>query len=558
MAAIATMLLERGLYSSQPPALQTKADMNPTLLVSWWCTGFAMVAILIRVAGRFVRTEKLFQEDKIMFYSIIPLLIRMGLVHVVLIWGTNNTVTTGLTPIEIRHREIGSKLVLASRIFYAAFIWIAKFSLVGFLKRLIGASWHKSYEIGMRAFDVFLITTFLAVVISTLAECQPFSHYWQVVPDPGPHCREGLAQLITMGVCDILTDLSLIIAPIPLVIMSSMPVKRKISLVLLFLLSTILIAITSYRMPATISRHSAQQFRSLLASLEILAASGVTNAVVIGSFIRDRGMKKAKFRAYSVADDSLAQAPTRKKSIAQHHWGSDEDLVRELGMSCAPSLQHHNTMVDIPRVAPVALPNHNAPANIPNDHAGESSVDRTWNFKKASRQRRSSNDSLNSSYTDVKLDVLESHAPDEPISPSSGQRDAPGMSFFDVGGLVDSSTPPNVSRDSSVKDHTTSGTLQPSRPSARAFLSDVGGMLSSRPVEGDSVRQIVPGSIHRKFSTQQHRFNRGGAAYNTNLSIAEHEEAMSSSRTGVKSTQEPSQDDGPDTLGFSDAGGLLS
>lgn len=54
-----------------------------------------------------------------MALSLIPLLARMGLVHVVLIWGTNNTTSQGLTPLEIQHREIGSRLVLVSRIMYA-------------------------------------------------------------------------------------------------------------------------------------------------------------------------------------------------------------------------------------------------------------------------------------------------------------------------------------------------------------------------------------------------------------------------------------------------------
>jgi hypothetical protein len=55
-----------------------------------------------------------------MFLSLIPLLARMGLVHVILIWGTNNVdVSKGLTDIQIHHRMVGSKLVLASRICYA-------------------------------------------------------------------------------------------------------------------------------------------------------------------------------------------------------------------------------------------------------------------------------------------------------------------------------------------------------------------------------------------------------------------------------------------------------
>ena len=113
------MILPRGLNSSAPRA-RTKVEDNATLLVSWWCTGFALAIILVRLAGRYVRTEKLFREDKIIAWSIIPLLARMGCVHMVLIWGTNNAITTGLTTVQIEHREIGSRLVLASRIMYAA------------------------------------------------------------------------------------------------------------------------------------------------------------------------------------------------------------------------------------------------------------------------------------------------------------------------------------------------------------------------------------------------------------------------------------------------------
>ena len=107
------------LYSDIPPDAQTRAQTNPTLLVSWWATGFALAVIFVRLAGRYIRTERLFPEDVTMALSTIPLLIRMGFVHVVLLWGTNNVVTTSFTPEEIRRREIGSRLVLAARIFYA-------------------------------------------------------------------------------------------------------------------------------------------------------------------------------------------------------------------------------------------------------------------------------------------------------------------------------------------------------------------------------------------------------------------------------------------------------
>jgi len=116
---VVASLLKRSIDASAPPEARTKEENNPTLLVSWWATGFALAVIAIRLAGRLVRNNHFFREDKIMALSIIPLLARMALVHVIMIWGTNNAVGD-FDAQEIRNRSIGSRLVLASRISYAA------------------------------------------------------------------------------------------------------------------------------------------------------------------------------------------------------------------------------------------------------------------------------------------------------------------------------------------------------------------------------------------------------------------------------------------------------
>ena len=113
-------MITQRFYSYDPPPPRTLEQNKPTLLVSWWCTGFAVTIILFRLSGRFIRIEHLFREDKIMAFAMVPILIRMGLVHVVLLWGTNNTTTDGLSFEDIHHREIGSGLVLLTRIMYAA------------------------------------------------------------------------------------------------------------------------------------------------------------------------------------------------------------------------------------------------------------------------------------------------------------------------------------------------------------------------------------------------------------------------------------------------------
>ena len=102
-------------HTSPPEA----SDNYPTLLFSWWATIFAAGIILLRLCGRKVRTNVLFREDKIMALSLVPLFVRMALVHVVLLDGTNNVAQNGLEATQLDHRAVGSRLVLVSRIFYA-------------------------------------------------------------------------------------------------------------------------------------------------------------------------------------------------------------------------------------------------------------------------------------------------------------------------------------------------------------------------------------------------------------------------------------------------------
>ena len=109
------------LYSEPPPA-RPFSETKPTLLVAWWITAFCTCLILLRLAGRFIRVEKLFLEDKIAALALLPLYLRIACVHVVLLYGTNNAQLDGLDLPQdvIDHKATASRVVLAARIFYAA------------------------------------------------------------------------------------------------------------------------------------------------------------------------------------------------------------------------------------------------------------------------------------------------------------------------------------------------------------------------------------------------------------------------------------------------------
>lgn len=314
-------------------------------------------------------------------------------------------------------------------------------------------------------------------MIATLVECQPFDHYWQVVPDPGPKCRSGYANLITMGTCDVITDLLLVAFPIPLVLLTSMPLRRKISLILLFAMSIILVAVTCYRVPSVIHRNGSQQYRSLIASLEILVATAVSNAIVIGSFVRDRGVKKPKFKKVfgsGSVTSSLDRGSVRRATITHRHWGSDADLASDLGIRLDPSL--HSTEIQAVRPAPVALPTHPLTAR-----AG--TVDPNWTFRRNSDgtdDDRASTDSLGGQKispheyieTSTSAGIKSAGIVDSSmISPRK-------VSFFDVGGLLEASpktsSPPSFSQDPAPNPEP-----RRYRRGSAALLQDVSGLLPS-------------------------------------------------------------------------------
>jgi len=410
-----------------------------------------------------------------MALAIFPLLARMAFVHVVLIWGTNNVdISEPFTEIELQHREIGSKLVLPARIFYAAFIWMAKLTISEFLKRLTSTYWKRSYELALKGIRWFLILTFIAVVIATLAECQPFDHYWQVVPDPGAQCRMGYAQLITMGVADMITDFLLIVFPVSLVALSpAFPLKRKLKLCFLFSLSAILMVVTGLRIRSVIEHHGRQQYRTVWASGEIIGAAAVANAIVIGSFLRDRGVKKRKYKYNSTTDsmEAPSRRPTRNSRLSDSDSEDDAELFRDM---CYRT-EHDPEQPVTPRPAPVALVSpgtrRDSILKVPGSYFPKAPDDIT----------------RDSEESDVKTAIEPpspfTKAPELLPVPATARRQRT-VSFCDVGGLLeDASSQSSTLAPSSPKNGTRRGS-EPfnSPPQARrgsnALLSGLGGFLS--------------------------------------------------------------------------------
>lgn len=404
-------------------------------------------------------------------------------------------------------------------------IWTAKLTVCEFLKRVTGQVWRRSVNIFLHFIHYFLASTLIIVVIATLAECYPFFHYWQVTPDPGPRCRSGYAQLIAMGACDVVTDLLLVAFPVPIILTSQMPLKRKCSLVILFCLSLILVAITCYRVPLVIRHDGAQPYRSLIASLDILAATAVSNVVVIGSFVRDRGAKKRKYKrnmGSASVTESLDYSYVRRNTVMQHQWGSDCDLAADLGMRLDPKLCSNGE---------ASASSHPPPAPPEPLHiARAGSIDPNWSFDQ--RRRRLSNathtSSLQSEETNVSIpsslefqvtphEYVRTSQPCEGHKSAASTTSSRQVSFSDVGGLLnmnlhqnqEKEPSPLATRSYSSPEQSNSNpnpNLNPLNPFVPSPLATTTVIEAERPYRGRSSRNFLEdlGVLPPRISTFTH------------------------------------------------------
>ena len=378
-------------------------------------------------------------------------------------------------------------------------LWIFKLAILEFLRRLTGLTWQRSHELALVAIRWTLVVTFIAVVISGLTECRPFDHYWQVLPNPGGQCRQGFVQLITMAACNIFTDFLLVIFPVSLIVQSHMSLKRKVQLSLLFSLSLAVVAVTIYRVPRIFDEHSRQQYRSLMASVELLFATAAANALVLGSFVRDRGVKKQKFRRSSLAE-SFDRSSNPRRPTLQRQWGSDEDLVRDVGLSIDPELREQPKSPGLDLFTP-----------RPVSRRGPES-DAKWQYSRQQRSHAEHNDDL--------------FLPLDPLSKVDSTSGPKRLSFLDVGGLLEHSG--GSSSGSYRRESYTSSSLDPSSPHAppppslpagtggvrrgsAALLQDLGGLLGplntrsarAKPKNGTELQPIPQSRPAQPYNSQR-------------------------------------------------------
>ncbi|OHW93844.1 hypothetical protein CSPAE12_07569 [Colletotrichum incanum] len=219
---------------------------------AWYAIG--VFIILLRFAVR-IRTVGIrgFRGDD---YLALPYLalysINVYVVQITYYTGGNIDITADVVPRLSEHDvevlELGSKLEFISWYSYPGCIWVLKFTVLFFYKRLtLGILRRRT----MVALFWLCGLSYIALCMTITLSCTPFSDNWRIRPLPGPECTFRPQNFWVLLWLNVLTDAALLSIPVPILWHLRVSLKRKIGVGILlssgiFVISTAIVrAITT-------------------------------------------------------------------------------------------------------------------------------------------------------------------------------------------------------------------------------------------------------------------------------------------------------------------------
>ncbi|KAJ1325871.1 hypothetical protein MN608_09070 [Microdochium nivale] len=224
--------------------------MLALLSESWTWYGITWLVVIARVFSRKLLVGSFKQmnvEDALMLVAMIADTVLIVAMNIVADTSSNlidPNDPTELDAANIALREYGSKMVLVVEQMQCVTIWLVKACLLLMYSRL---TMNLKQRVAVKAVAIYAVVGFVVMEILYLGVwCRPFNQYWAVPPD-NIQCSAATNHLITNLVLNVSSDIMIMLIPMPILLKSSLPLKKKLMLSAIFLLGcfTILSALLS-------------------------------------------------------------------------------------------------------------------------------------------------------------------------------------------------------------------------------------------------------------------------------------------------------------------------
>ena len=288
-----TALLSNNNETKTSTAMLTAAQANHA---NYACACLSLVILFVRL-GVTQRQKRVYDLSFFLVtLSIVLVITRLVIVYFLLQYGTANDAANNpnyFNSHSIGDIKTGTILSLCARILITASSWLQICLLLLFYSQIMhGIKW---VENAIKFTWIFTGVTFIAVVLATFLECQPFHNYWQT--DPQSHsCARGYIQLCTLSATNIAIDLLLLVISYPILFCKGRSWTQHLRVGILFALGTFCIITAALRLKYVYAYRSGQSARSLWASVQMIVSTFVANVPTIYGSIKVQARKKSEPR----------------------------------------------------------------------------------------------------------------------------------------------------------------------------------------------------------------------------------------------------------------------
>ncbi|KAF4500134.1 integral membrane PTH11 [Fusarium agapanthi] len=194
--------------------------------------GTAMIAVRI-----FCRTKmvgyRIYDWDDSLVIAVAGMWTAAPVIGQVFVQGAEGRHTSDLSEEDRKKWAYGSQMFLLGLTGYVVILWTLKFNMLCFYSRVVRGLWTERF---VKPLMIGIALSVVVIIIITLAAtCRPFHHLWQVWPDPGCHCvPQNLTFFVVILVFNLVTDICIMLIPIPVLVGIQTNRLKKFGLFLLF------------------------------------------------------------------------------------------------------------------------------------------------------------------------------------------------------------------------------------------------------------------------------------------------------------------------------------
>lgn len=135
-----------------------------------------------------------------------------------------------LSDADVSVLEMGSKMEFVTWYTYPGFVWVLKFCILFFYRRLtLGLTKERT----LNCLFAFCGVTWAALIIAVSSTCRPFRDNWTIRPLPGEECIFRAQNFKALAALNISTDVAILTIPAPMIWHLRIPLWKRVGVTLL-------------------------------------------------------------------------------------------------------------------------------------------------------------------------------------------------------------------------------------------------------------------------------------------------------------------------------------